>query len=64
MKKNLLYLALVFIIPCFTFYGNESEAHWLWTDRIWVPSLLASIALICVALYFYKKKVRNYKNGN
>lgn len=57
MKSNLLYAAMFLIILCIPLRGNENEAHWLWEDLPWVPLTLIIMALLCIAIYVYKKRI-------
>ncbi len=54
MKNYLLYLAIVLLIACLPFSGNENEVRWLWENHYQVPTTLMFISLICIGLYLYK----------
>lgn len=56
MKSNLLYYAMFLIILCIPFKGDEHEIRWLWADLPWIPLTLVFAALMCIALYLYKKE--------
>lgn len=59
MKSNLLYVAMVLIVLCIPFYGNENEVRWLWTNLPQVPLIFVCIALLCLAVYIYRKEAIN-----
>ena len=63
MKSNLLYIAMFLLILCVPFRGNENEISWLWADMLWIPFTLVSISLFCIALYIYKRRIREKSNG-
>jgi hypothetical protein len=56
MKSNLLYLAMLLMILCIPFWGNENEVRWLWEDFLWVPLTFLLVSLMCLALYVYRKE--------
>jgi len=35
--------------------GIESQLNWLWEDKIQVPIILISMALVCIGVYYYGK---------
>jgi len=55
MKSKLLYIAafLVFMSISFTFNGNE--VSWLWENKIQVPIVLISMAVILMVVHFYQR---------
>jgi hypothetical protein len=56
MKNNLLYIAMILMILCLPFRGNENEVHWLWAEMPWIPYVLILSSLIYVGLYLFKKE--------
>ncbi|HCR55081.1 MAG TPA: hypothetical protein DIW27_11740 [Cytophagales bacterium] len=64
MKSNLLYFAMLLLVLCLPFRGNEEGVRWLWTDIIWIPMSLIFISLVCIGFYMYKKESMNKTNVN
>ena len=56
MKSNLLYLSMLLLVLSIPFHGQGNKIYWLWTDHLWVPVTLIASALVCIALYLYKKE--------
>lgn len=54
MKSHLLYFAMLLLILCLPFRGNEEGVRWLWADITWIPASLVFISVICIGLYLYK----------
>lgn len=56
MKSNLLYVAMFLLILCMPIRGNEEGVRWLWADLLWVPLGLVIAALLCIAVYVFRKE--------
>lgn len=55
MKNYLLYLAMILLILCLPFRGNEEGVRWLWADITLIPLTLMFISLMCIGFYLYEK---------
>ena len=64
MKRKLLYFAMILLILCLPFRGNEAAVRWLWENLIWIPVFLVFISLTCIGIYLFKtEKISKEKVG-
>ena len=59
----ILYMALLLLILCLPFRGNEQGVYWLWADITLIPISLITISLASIGFYIYKNRRQQIKNS-
>ena len=61
MKSNLLYLALFFLLLCFSAKSDGNDIIWLWNEVPYVPVILVGMAILCIVLHLFLRGLKNVK---
>lgn len=56
MKSKLLYVSVCLIFLCCSFTFNESKISWMWENKVQVPLILISIAIVLIVTHFYQRR--------
>jgi transcriptional regulator with XRE-family HTH domain len=59
----ILYMALLLLILCLPFRGNEQGVYCLWADFTLIPITLITISLASIGFYIYKNRRQQIKNS-